>query len=149
MKKYLALEIITVICANLFADMTFIGIFILFYSMLLFQDINKFLSNAYFVFILTIAFFRLFILPITYTFLENNSKINLIKKFIKILKKSLFMKIVVLCFSLIPAIISNIFILKTYDFKIIFLSSLYLGLLGSYLLLFIYWFVAEKIKPSR
>jgi len=91
---------------------------------------------------------RLFILPIAYKILENSKNFNLISKFIKILKKSLFFKIVVLilsyylpCFSGIPSDYN--------DFYKNFIFSLCVGFLGNYLVLFVYWFVEGKIKQLK
>ena len=91
---------------------------------------------------------RLFILPIAYKILENSKNFNLISKFIKILKKSLFFKIVVLilsyylpCFSGIPSDYT--------DFYKKFIFSLCVGFLGNYLVLFVYWFVEGKIKQLK
>ena len=91
---------------------------------------------------------RLFILPIAYKILENSKNFNLISQFIKILKQSHFLKIVVLILSYYIPCVSGISYDYT-DFYKNFVFSLCVGFLGNYLVLFFYWFIEDKIKKFQ
>lgn len=98
--------------------------------------------------ILTIIFGRLLILPIAYKKLENSQKFDLIAKFIQKLKKSFRFKIFVLIvayFSYLPdgwPYIRN-------EFYVQLKQGIVFGLLGNYLVLFIYWFIEDKVKNIK
>ena len=91
---------------------------------------------------------RLFILPIAYKILENSKNFCLISKFIKILKQSRFLKIVVLILSYYLPCVRGIPSDYT-DFYKNFIFSLCAGFLGNYVVLFVYWFIEDKIKQTR
>ena len=91
---------------------------------------------------------RLFILPIAYKILENSKNFNLISQFIKILKQSYFLKIVVLILSYYLPCVSGIQSDYT-DFYKNFIFSLCVGFLGNYLVLFVYWFIEDKMKSFQ
>ncbi len=90
---------------------------------------------------------RLFILPIAYKILENSKIFSLLSKFIKILKKSLFLKIIILILSYYLPCVSGISPDYTNLYKN-FIYSLCVGFLGNYLILFIYWYIEDKIKQK-
>ena len=91
---------------------------------------------------------RLFILPIAYKILENSKNFNFISQFIKILKQSHFLKVVVLILSYYLPCVRGIPYNYT-DFYKNFIFSLCIGFLGNYVVLYIYWFIEDKIKQAR
>ena len=88
---------------------------------------------------------RLFILPYVYKKLENSANYKLVSKFIHKLKQSNYLKLIVLVIAYFifwplgcPWFSSG--------FYGQLIQSVLLGLVGNYLVLYIYWFIEDKIK---
>ena len=146
MKKYLNRDVFLILLGNMLADYSFIGL--LFLVLIMFFLMNNNNLGFAFVFLFFLFFIiRLIILPIVYTYLEKNTKHNFIKIFIYKLRTSWMVKILILLLTLIPTItdifcLKGEFLSKVYSFRV----ALFLGLFGSYLILFLYWFVVDIIK---
>ena len=103
---------------------------------------------------LILAFFLLvwvvkyFVLPISYKILENSKKFELVAKFIRKLKQSWLLKIFVLIIAYLISLITDYISIKE-DFYIQLLRVMLSDLFGCYIVLFIYWFVEDKIKQAR
>ena len=149
MKKYLNRDVFLILLGNMLADYSFIGL--LFLVLIMFFLMNNNNLGFAFVFLFLLFFLvRLIILPIVYTYLEKNTKHNFIKIFIYKLRTSWFVKFLILLLTLIPTII-DLFCLEGYFFfdTHLFRSALFLGLFGSYLILFLYWFIVDIIKHIK
>ena len=95
--------------------------------------------------ILLIVIGRLFILPFAYKKLENSQKYKLVSKFIHKLKQSNYLKLTVLIIAY--------FIFWPFGFPYFdngfygqLIQSVLLGLVGNYIVLYIYWYIEDKIK---
>ncbi len=109
--------------------------------------------DIYFVLILPIMFFliiaRFFVLPIAYKKLEDSQKYELISKFIKKLKQSLLLKIIVLIIAYYSISLCDIY---DYYYKPTgrqIMENFIIGLFGSYLVLYAYWFFQDKWKKRK
>ena len=107
--------------------------------------ISKIFYNFSFQIIFMILIGRLFILPYAYKKLENSANYKLVSKFIHKLKQSNYLKLLVLVIAYFifwplgcPWFSSG--------FYGQLIQSVLLGLVGNYLVLYIYWFVEDKIK---
>ena len=107
--------------------------------------ISKIFYNFSFQIIFMILIGRLFILPYAYKKLENSANYKLVSKFIHKLKQSNYLKLIVLVIAYFifwplgcPWFSSG--------FYGQLIQSVLLGLVGNYLVLYIYWFIEDKIK---
>lgn len=107
--------------------------------------ISKIFYNFSFQIIFIILIGRLFILPYAYKKLENSANYKLVSKFIHKLKQSNYLKLIVLVIAYFifwplgcPWFSSG--------FYGQLIQSVLLGLVGNYLVLYIYWFIEDKIK---
>lgn len=106
---------------------------------------------------LIIMIIRLFVLPIFYNLLKNHTKDKYIQKFLYKLKYSAKTKLLILILSPIPFIIEFLAIFGSVKSGLellagigtLYLYSLFCGLFGSYLVLFIYWYIEDKIKKVK
>ena len=109
----------------------------------------------YFILAIIISIGRLFILPNFYNWFAGFAKDKYIQDFLYGLRHSLKVKLLVAILSPIPFII-ECFILSDCvesDFwglldgiTTLYVFSLFAGLLGSYIILYIYWYIEDKIK---
>ena len=109
----------------------------------------------YFILAIIISVGRLFILPNFYNWFAGFAKDKYIQDFLYGLRHSLKVKLLVAILSPIPFII-EFFILSNCaesDFGgllegiiTLYVFSLFAGLLGSYIVLYIYWYIEDKIK---
>ena len=150
MKKYLNRDVFLILLGNMLADIS-VSVYTFLVLVMMFgiaeETFLLFLCAfiAMFLFVL-----RICILPILYSYLERKTKHDFIKIFIHKLKTSWLMKILILILAFIPTIIGmhcfyggitlNIGLLKL---------SVILGLFGSYLILFLYWFIVDIIKHIK
>ncbi len=95
--------------------------------------------------ILLIVIGRLFVLPFAYKKLENSENFYLVSKFIQKLKQSNYLKLTVLVISY--------FIFWPFGFPWFdsgfygqLIQSIFLGLVGNYIVLYIWWYIEDKIK---
>ena len=112
----------------------------------------------YFILAIIISVGRLFILPNFYNWFAEFAKDKYIQDFLYGLRHSLKVKLLVAILSPIPFII-ECFILSNcaeYGFGglldgiiTLYVFSLFAGLLGSYVMLYIYWYIEDKIKNSK
>lgn len=107
--------------------------------------ISKIFYNFSFQIIFMILIGRLLILPFAYKKLENSANYKLVSKFIHKLKQSNYLKLIVL---VIAYFIFWPFGFPWFDsgFYGQLIKSVLLGLVGNYLVLYIYWFIEDKIK---
>ena len=91
---------------------------------------------------------RLLVLPIAYKKLENSKNFELLSEFIKKLRNSLYLKIIILIMVYVfDRFICFIFFDKEPSFRIS--HNLLVNLSGCYIVLFIYWFIEDKIKQLK
>ena len=149
MEKYLNRDIYLILLGNILANYSFFGFLYICLGMFLLMYDNDLVFVFIFLFLLFFLV-RLIILPIVYTYLEKNTKHNVVKIFIYKLRTSWMVKILILLLTLIPTII-DLFCLEGYFFfdTHLFRSALFLGLFGSYLILFLYWFIVDIIKHIK
>lgn len=90
---------------------------------------------------------RLFVLPIAYKKLENSKKFELLSKFIKKIRNSFYLKVIVL---IIIYIFDRFICFISFDTEPAFRIShnLLVNLSGCYIFLFIYWYIEDKIKQK-
>ncbi len=95
--------------------------------------------------ILLIVIGRLLILPFAYKKLENSANYKLVSKFIHKLKQSNYLKsiVLVIAYFIFWPLGCPWFSSGFYGQLI---QSVLLGLVGNYLVLYIYWFIEDKIK---
>ena len=110
--------------------------------------ISKIFYNFSFQIIFMILIGRLFILPYAYKKLENSANYKLVSKFIHKLKQSNYLKLIVLVIAYFifwplgcPWFSSG--------FYGQLIQSVLLGLVGNYLVLYIYWYIEDKIKDRK
>ena len=107
--------------------------------------ISKIFYDFSFQIIFLIVIGRLLVLPFAYKKLENSANYKLVSKFIHKLKQSNYLKLLVLVITYFifwplgcPWFSSG--------FYGQLIQSVLLGLVGNYLVLYIYWFIEDKIK---
>ena len=110
--------------------------------------ISKIFYNFSFQIIFMILIGRLFILPYAYKKLENSANYKLVSKFIHKLKQSNYLKLIVL---VIAYFIFWPLGCPWFDsgFYGQLIQSVFLGLVGNYIVLYIYWYIEDKIKNSK
>ena len=91
---------------------------------------------------------RLLVLPFAYKKLENSENYKLISKFIHKLKQSNYLKLTVLVIAYFCYYPTGLPYFSG-DFYGQLIQGLIFGLLGSYIVLFIYWYIEDKIKNSK
>lgn len=140
-------NILCLLFVNFLADVgSFSLIFVMLNVMLVDTD-----SDAYFVYNFSIAIIillllcRLFVLPFAYDKFENSQTFDLVAKFIQKLRQSPSLKIIVLLIVYVCHITHGFTWFKGGLYGQL-MTSLICGLLGSYLVLYLYWFVKDKIK---
>ena len=154
MKKYLNRDMFLILIGNMLADISFIVKKILAIGLLFLledKDILGYIFLFLFIFMLLI---RLIILPVLYSYLEKNSQYDIVKKFIFGIKTSWFLKLFTLLIAFVlSTIIINIDFLdisfNLFYLKKCLIASLLFGLVGSYLILFLYWFIVDIIKHIK
>ena len=140
-------NIICLLIINIIASIGSFAIILLVIAMFEPSDniISKIFYNFSFQIIFMILIGRLFVLPFTYNKLENSQNYKLISKFIHKLKQSNYLKLIVL---VIAYFIFWPLGCPWFDsgFYGQLIQSVLLGLVGNYLVLYIYWFIEDKIK---
>ena len=140
-------NIICLLIINIIASIGSFAIILLVIAMFEPSDniISKIFYNFSFQIIFMILIGRLFILPYAYKKLENSANYKLVSKFIHKLKQSNYLKLIVLVIAYFifwplgcPWFGSG--------FYGQLIQSVLLGLVGNYLVLYIYWFIEDKIK---
>lgn len=98
--------------------------------------------------ILLIVIGRLFVLPFAYNKLENSINYKLVSKFIKKLKQSIYLKL-----TMLVIVYFIHFPIGFPSFNINFfeqlIQNIFLGLFGNYLVLYIWWYIEDKIKNKK
>ena len=101
---------------------------------------------------------RLFILPNFYNWFVGFAKEKYIQDFLYGLRYSIKVKILVAILSPIPFIIECFILSKCAESGFgglldgiitLYVFSLFAGLLGSYVILYMYWYINDKIKNSK
>jgi len=128
---------------NLITCMGYLLSFILILSMI---SESYTLFNIALTIILIIILGRLFVLPIAYKKLEKSQEFELVAKFIQKLKSSFYLKIIVLIFAYIFDIIICLTIFWDIKYAFYIVNVLVQSLFFCYIVLFIYWFIEDKIK---
>ena len=91
---------------------------------------------------------RLLVLPFAYKKLENSENYKLISKFIHKLKQSNYLKLTVLVIAYFCYCPTGLPYFSG-DFYGQLIQGLIFGLLGSYIVLYIYWYIEDKIKDNK
>ena len=91
---------------------------------------------------------RLLVLPFAYKKLENSQNYKLVSQFIHKLKQSNYLKLTVLVIAYFCYCPTGLPYFSG-DFYHQLIQGLIFGLLGSYIVLFIYWYIEDKIKNSK
>ncbi len=92
-----------------------------------------------------LLFLRLLVLPFAYKKLENSANYDLVSKFIHKLKQSNYLKLTVLVIAYFCYCPTGLPYFSV-DFYGQLIQGLILGLLGSYSVLFAWWYIEAKIK---
>lgn len=105
---------------------------------------------------LMIMTIRLFVLPIFYNLLKKYTKDKCVQDFLYKLRYSIKTRLLILSLSPIPFIIESLILFGNANLlellsSIIpfYILSLFCGLFGSYIVLFIYWDIEDKIKNFK
>lgn len=141
-----------IVCLLIINIIASIGSFvIILLAIAMFEPSDNIIAKIFYDFsfqiILLIVIGRLFVLPLAYKKLENSANYKLVSKFINKLKQSNYLKLIVLVVAY--------FIFWPFGFPWFnsgfygqLIQSVLLGLVGNYLVLYIYWFIEDKIKNS-
>ena len=155
LKQIFHKDLLLVLFANIFADVTIQNFNLGFISIMPgFQDDAAFLEANILAFLITLNMVsRIVILPVVYQYIEEKSDNLILKNFIFNLKKSLKTQILVLFVSLIYSylLVLNIFAKSDFDiyyamflFVLSIFLSLFVGLMGDYIALYLYWYLNNK-----
>ena len=143
----------SIICLLIINIIASIGSFvIILLGIAMFEPYDNLIAKIFYDFsfqiILLIVIGRLFVLPFTYNKLENSQNYKLISKFIHKLKQSNYLKLIVL---VIAYFIFWPLGCPWFDsgFYGQLIQSVFLGLVGNYIVLYIYWYIEDKIKNSK
>ena len=147
MKKYLNRDVFLILLGNILASFSFYAVLFtsFFFLLLINNNIQGFISLFLFLFLFSS---RLILLPILYTYLEKNTKHDIVKTFICKLKISFVAKFLILTLAFIFAFIDVFYYCGKIYIKLLCIS-LFFGLFGSYLILFLYWFIVDIIKHIK
>ena len=140
-------NILCLLFVNVIAGIGFFVIILL--GIAMFEPYDNLIAKIFYEYwiqiILLIVIGRLFILPFAYKKLENSQKYKLVSKFIHKLKQSNYLKLTVLIIAY--------FIFWPFGFPYFdngfygqLIQSVLLGLVGNYIVLYIYWYIEDKIK---
>ena len=94
-----------------------------------------------------LLFLRLLVLPFAYKKLENSTNYALVSKFIHKLKQSNYLKLIVLVIAYFCYCPTGLPYFSGDVYGQLIQGAIF-GLLGSYIVLYIYWFIEEKINKS-
>ena len=141
-------QVLLIIFVNLFfADITVPFILIAFAAFVTRYDTVSILGldvkcvDIYIMLLMVITILKYISLPILYNILYKISQNRIILGFINLLKTNIFFKILILFLTLIVAYLIHFFIGSNFSF--ILFDIIFLGLLSSYLFLFLWWEVEK------
>lgn len=146
-------DILLFLFANIFADVSILCSLYLIISL-----INIIAENECYYFIdlylLLILFGRLAILPFIYDYLLQKPNYSILQKLLFKLKKQnmlkyLFILVLPTFFIFLNLYISNIEIDTPKTIFAHILMSFFTGILGSYIFLFLYWYIKDKFKENH
>ncbi len=146
-------DIILILVSNILADTSVILTFYLMLSMIISMSEDNFISWLLLFYIILISMGRNTILPVVYNYIFKNSQISLYRNFINNLKLLNSTKIITVTILTLFSLILNLllFDIKITNLKIVLanvVSSLFIGILGSYIFLFLYWYIRDKFKEN-
>lgn len=161
-KKYFNWEIILTLLVNFFlADFTLLSMIILLYAVSIAQS-QPDRAFSIMLFVLFLAFLRIIYLPILYTVLEKKSKNEIVQKFINSMKNNKKTRVIILLVTLLPVFLyvtysvfaassadTEIFLFVLHYSGYLLLYTLGFGLFGSYLVLFLWWYLMDKFKSKQ
>ncbi len=147
-------DIILILVSNILADASVMLTFYIILSVIISMSENAFLFWLTFSYIIFISIGRNTILPVVYDYIFKKSQISLSKNFINKLKLSNSTKIIAVSILTLFSEILNLllFDIKITNFKIVLanvVSSLFIGILGSYIFLFLYWYIKDKFNENH
>ena len=147
-------DIILILVSNILADASVMLTFYIILSVIISMSENAFLFWLTFSYIILISIGRNTILPVVYDYIFKKSQISLSKNFINKLKLSNSTKIIAVSILTLFSEILNLllFDIKITNFKIVLanvVSSLFIGILGSYIFLFLYWYIKDKFNENH
>ena len=133
--------------SNILVATSFLFEFYLSLLMIISMSDDTFFCCAVFLFVTLIFIGKFTILPVVYDFILKSSRcVPSIKIICKIKKSSLIKIIVLLILTLFPVFFNKIRLINIFT-HIIF--SLLFGILGSYIFLFLYWYIKDKFKENH
>ncbi len=153
LKSFFNKDILLVLFANIFADVSILCSWYLIISL-----INIIAEDKYYYFIdlylLLILFGRLSLLPFIYNYLLQKTNYSILQKILIKLKKQNMLKCLFIFVLPTFFIFLNLYILNIEidTPKTIFeniLMSFFVGILGSYIFLFLYWYIKDKFKEDH
>lgn len=152
MKKFK--DFILILISNILADTSVILTLYLMFFMIISISEDDFLFWLIIFYIILISLARNTILPVVYNCIFEKSQISLSKYFINKLKMSNYTKIITVTLLTLFSEILNIllFDIEITNFKIMLaniVSLFFVGILGSYIFLFLYWYIKDKFKEDH
>ena len=140
-------NILCLLFVNVIAGIGFFVIILL--GIAMFEPYDNLIAKIFYEYwiqiILLIVIGRLFILPFAYKKLENSQKYKLVSQFIHKLKQSNYLKLTVLVIAYFCYYPTGVPYFSG-DFYGQLIQGGIFGLFGSYIVLYIYWYIEDKIK---
>ena len=142
-----------IVCLLIINIIASIGSFvIILIGIAMFEPYDSIIAKIFYEYWLQIILFiligRLFVLPFAYKKLENSPNYKLVSKFIHKLKQSNYLKLTVLVIAYFCYCPTGLPYFSG-DFYGQLIQGLIFGLLGSYIVLYIYWYIEDKIKDNK
>ena len=142
-----------IVCLLIINIIASIGSFvIILIGIAMFEPYDSIIAKIFYEYWLQIILFiligRLFVLPFAYKKLENSQNYKLVSKFIHKLKQSNYLKLTVLVIAYFCYCPTGLPYFSG-DFYGQLIQGLIFGLLGSYIVLYIYWYIEDKIKDNK
>lgn len=151
LKQIFHKDVLFIILVNLlFIDFSWQFPFII-VTLLFFTLDSSYIDVIFFYFTILFLILRLTMLPFTYNYMEHNSNNLVVQRFIFKIRDNIMTKIIILCLSLLPTLIYYIFHCENltefaYSIPSAIVMSIFCGAFGSYVVLFIYWYIQDHFS---
>ncbi|MBR2524927.1 hypothetical protein IKE67_00525 [bacterium] len=147
LKQIFHKDIFLILFINIFIDVTLLEMLLFLLAISLEEYLYIYIPIA----ILMLNLSHCCILPVFYSYMKKSSDNIIIKKFITNLKCTSKYKVIVLIItSILPLVILNIKIEKLmFNFINIFLGIIFPSAFGSYITLFLYWYVKDNFSEHN
>jgi len=147
MIKHFIKNSLLILFLNILVATSFLFEFYFSLLMILSMSDNTFFCCTVFLLVILIFIGKFTILPFVYDFIMKSSRSVLSIKIIRNIKKSFLIKIIILIIlTLFPVFFNKIRVINIFTY-IIF--SLLFGILGSYIFLFLYWYISDKFNENH